>query len=144
MRLYRLWQQIDSHWHPLLMWTNFNPSMDIHYKVWEEITYPLPSFNGCTVEVSKWISIFIPHVIGRVIFYTPVWKMDVLCRLFFQHALRYQFETWYMHSVGGTTCRVWVSTQLGHFDLLYSQKEVKLNFCNRGLINQGKFFKFDT
>ena len=69
-------------------------------------------------------------------FYTPVWKTDVLCYgnvrpsvrpsefsgLFFQHALRYQFETWYMHSVGGTTCRVWVSSQLGHFDLVYSQK----------------------
>ena len=27
-------------------------------------------------------------------------------RTFFQGALRYQFETWYMHSVGGTTCRV--------------------------------------
>ena len=27
-------------------------------------------------------------------------------RTFFQRALRYQFETWYMHSVGGTTCRV--------------------------------------
>ena len=75
-------------------------------------------------------------------FYTPVWKTDVLCygngrpsvRLsvrpsvrpsfpdFFQRALRYQFDTWYMHSVGGTTCRVWVSSQLGHFDLVYSQK----------------------
>ena len=63
---------------------------------------------------------------------------------FFQRALRYQFETWYMHPVGGTTCRVWVSSQLGHFDLVYSQKQVKLNFCNRGLINQGKFFKFGT
>ena len=39
-----------------------------------------------------------------------------------QHALRYQFETWYIHSVGGTTCRVWVASQLGHFDLVYSQK----------------------
>ena len=27
-------------------------------------------------------------------------------RTFLQHALRYQFETWYIHSVGGTTCRV--------------------------------------
>ena len=27
-------------------------------------------------------------------------------RTFFQHALRYQFETWYMHSVGGMTYRV--------------------------------------
>ena len=74
-------------------------------------------------------------------FYTPVWKTDVLCRsnvrpsicpdvrlsvhvfrTFLQHALRYQFETWYKHSVGGTTCRVWVAPQLGHFDLVYSQK----------------------
>ena len=77
--------------------------------------------------------------------YTPVWKTDVLCRgnvrpsvrpsvcpsvrpsvrvfrTFLQHALRYQFETWYIHSVGGTTCRVWVASQLGHFDLVYSQK----------------------
>ena len=23
----------------------------IHYKVWDEITYPLPNFNGCTVEL---------------------------------------------------------------------------------------------
>ena len=25
---------------------------------------------------------------------------------FLQHALRYQFETWYIHLVGGPTCRV--------------------------------------
>ena len=43
-------------------------------------------------------------------------------RTFLQHALRYQFETWYMHSVGGTTCRVWVASQLGQFALVYSQK----------------------
>ena len=43
-------------------------------------------------------------------------------RTFLQHALRYQFETWYIHSVGGTTCRVWVASQLGHFALVYSQK----------------------
>ena len=43
-------------------------------------------------------------------------------RTFLQHALRYQFETWYIHSVGSTTCRVWVASQLGHFDLVYSQK----------------------
>ena len=42
-------------------------------------------------------------------------------RTFFQHALRYQIETWYMHLVGDTTCRVWVSSQLGHFDIVYSQ-----------------------
>ena len=30
-------------------------------------------------------------------------------RTLFQHASRYQFEIWYVHSVGGTTCQVWVS-----------------------------------
>ena len=29
------------------------------YKVWDEITYPLPNFNGATVEVWEWISNFI-------------------------------------------------------------------------------------
>ena len=26
----------------------------IHYKVWDEITYLFPNFNGCTVEVWEW------------------------------------------------------------------------------------------
>ena len=26
-------------------------SNHIHYKVWDEITYPFLNFNGCTVEV---------------------------------------------------------------------------------------------
>ena len=30
-------------------------------KVWDEITYPFPNFNGATVEVWDWISNFIPH-----------------------------------------------------------------------------------
>ena len=28
-------------------------------KVWDEITHPLPNFNGATVEVWEWISNFI-------------------------------------------------------------------------------------
>ena len=40
----------------------------------------------------------------------------------FVHVLRYQFETWYIHLVGGVTCQVRVSFQSGHFDLFYSQK----------------------
>ena len=31
-------------------------------KVWNEITYPFPNFNGATVEVWEWLSNFIPHV----------------------------------------------------------------------------------
>ena len=40
---------------------NFNPSNSIHYKVWNEITYPFPNFNSATVEVWERISNFIPH-----------------------------------------------------------------------------------
>ena len=43
-------------------------------------------------------------------------------RTFFVHVVRYQFETWHIHLVGGITRQVWVSFQSGHFDLLYSQK----------------------
>ena len=33
----------------------------IYYKVWYEITYPFPNFNGYTVEVGEWIINFILH-----------------------------------------------------------------------------------
>ena len=35
----------------------------IHYKVWDEITYPFPNFNGTAVGVWEWISNFIPHFV---------------------------------------------------------------------------------
>ena len=38
-------------------------------KVWDEITYPFPNYNGSTVEVWEWISNFIPHFILDVITY---------------------------------------------------------------------------
>ena len=44
----------------------------IHYKVWDEITYPFLNFNGCTIEVKEWISNFISHFIMDVITY-PCW-----------------------------------------------------------------------
>ena len=44
----------------------------MHYKMWDEITYPFPNFNGATVEVWEWISNFIPHFTGHVITY-PYW-----------------------------------------------------------------------
>ena len=43
-------------------------------------------------------------------------------RAFFLHVLRYQFETWHIHAVGGVIRQVRVSFQSGHFDLLYSPK----------------------
>ena len=57
----------------LLTWIDFNPSMD---KVitclvkCDEITYPFPNFNGCTVEVWEWISNFITHFMMDVITYS--------------------------------------------------------------------------
>ena len=38
-------------------------------KVWDEITYPFPNFNGCIVEVCEWISNFIPYCISVIITY---------------------------------------------------------------------------
>ena len=50
----------------LLTWINFDhmPS-----KVWNQITYPFPNFNGATVDVWEWISDLIPHFIMDVITY---------------------------------------------------------------------------
>ena len=44
--------------------SNYIPS-----KVWDEITYPFPNFNGVSVEVWEWISNFIKHFIMHVITY---------------------------------------------------------------------------
>ena len=52
--------------------TNFNPRWIINHtpcNVWDEITYPFPNFNGCTVDVWEWINNFIPHFIMDVITY---------------------------------------------------------------------------
>ena len=49
----------------LLTWiSNHRPN-----KMWDEIPYPFPNFNDCTVEVWEWISNFIPHFIMDVINY---------------------------------------------------------------------------
>ena len=102
---------------------------------------------GCNMlgACSNVPSHFLQNLSKFCLFIRPFEKRDVLCRgnvrpsvcpsvcpsvrpsvrvfrTFLQHALRYQFETWYIHSVGGATCRVWVASQLGHFDLVYSQK----------------------
>ena len=45
----------------------------IHYKMWDEITYPFPNFNGATFAVCEWISNFIPYFTWHVIIY-PCWK----------------------------------------------------------------------
>ena len=47
----------------------------INYNVWDEITYPFPNFNGCTVDVWEWISNFILHIIGHVMTY-PCWDLS--------------------------------------------------------------------
>ena len=47
----------------------------IHYKVWDEITYPFLNFNGAIVDVWEWISNFIPHYTWHVITY-PCWDQS--------------------------------------------------------------------
>ena len=38
---------------PFATGVNLNPRMDkyVHYRVWNEITYPFPNFNSAAVEV---------------------------------------------------------------------------------------------
>ena len=54
--------------------TNIPAWISNHFndKVWDEIIYTFPTFNGATVEVCEWISDFIPHFIIEVISY-PFW-----------------------------------------------------------------------
>ena len=40
------------------------------YKLWDELTYLFPNFNGAAVEVWEWISNFIPHFSVYVIVFT--------------------------------------------------------------------------
>ena len=36
----------------------------IHDNVWDEINYPFPNFNGCTVEIWVWIVILSHTLLG--------------------------------------------------------------------------------
>ena len=69
----------DVPWVPFInMVKNFFPvwiSNNAASKVWDEITYPFPNFNGGTVEVWEWLSNFIRHFIIDVIIY-PRWDLS--------------------------------------------------------------------
>ena len=41
----------------------------MYSKVWDEISYPFPNFNGTTIEDREWKSNFIPHFTVHVIIY---------------------------------------------------------------------------
>ena len=61
-----------------LSWFNINPGMEnnyIHYKVWDEIAYPVPNFKVAYVEVWEWIRHFITYFTGHVITY-PCWDLS--------------------------------------------------------------------
>ena len=56
----------------LSTWINFNPAWIRNcndYKVLDEISYPLPNFNGVTVEAWKWKRNSISYFTGRMITY---------------------------------------------------------------------------
>ena len=51
----------ECHLIDLLTCINFNPSIVSNHmpcKMWDEITYQFPNFNGCAAEVWEWISNF--------------------------------------------------------------------------------------
>ena len=63
---------------------------------------------------------------------------------FCQYALRYQFETWYIHLVGSATHQVRVSSQSDHPDLLYSQECVNVIFLHLWPQKSYGVFRFGT
>ena len=68
----------------LLIWFNFTPvwiSNHMPSKVWDEITYLFPNFNGVVVGVLKSIWNFIPHFIIGAITY-PCWDHFATCPTF--------------------------------------------------------------
>ena len=52
----------------VLLWT----SNHIPNRVQNEITFSVPNFNDCTVEVWVWISIFIPHFIMQLFIHSRI------------------------------------------------------------------------
>ena len=44
-------------------------------KVCDEITYPFPNFNSCTIDVWEHVSNFIPYFMMDVITY-PLWDLS--------------------------------------------------------------------
>ena len=62
-------------------------------KVWDEITYPFPNFNGCTVYVWEWISNCIPQFI-----------MDVITILKNCRCPIWHYFTIFSNAFCGTTC----------------------------------------
>ena len=62
------------HWHDLSLiqaWISNN----IHYEVWDEITYPFLNFNSAAIDIWERMNNFIPHFIMDVITY-PWWDAN--------------------------------------------------------------------
>ena len=62
----------------LLTWFTLIPSWMRNHtpnKVWDDIVHPIPNYIGANVEIWKWLSNFIPHLIMDVITY-PCWDKN--------------------------------------------------------------------
>ena len=93
----------------------------IHYKMWDEITYPFPNFNGAAVEVWEYLSNFILHFTGCMIksmllpnFYnfrdhsvyaSSQWEMVLLCNTISQW--RGTYTEWSPQFVWDMLCLTW-------------------------------------
>ena len=91
-------------------------------KVWDEITYPFPNFNGCTIKICEWN--FFPHFIMDVIFY-PCWDLsksmlvkvapDNEWHIFISQSLQQAYENvWWLLFSNNVTGYFWVLPILVH------------------------------
>ena len=65
------WNQTKHNLFPELVMSKIAVWMNNHIpsKVWDNVAYPFPNFNGFTIEVWEWINNFLPHFIMDVINY---------------------------------------------------------------------------
>ena len=63
---------------------------------------------------------------------------------FLQHALRYQFETWYIHAVGGTTCRVELHHNWVTLTYFTANNKSKSFICIHGFKKSYRGLRFGT
>ena len=72
------WQSMNKYTRGLFYYEHISTSIPVcigdHMpnRVWDEITYPFPNFDSCTVEVEEWVSNFVPYFIMDVITF-PCW-----------------------------------------------------------------------
>ena len=97
-------------------------------ELWDDITYPFRNFNGCTVEVSEWISNVIPHFTEQVYWLTliPAWISNHLLSEVWDY-ITYPFQNFNGCTVEVSEC---VGYCISHFIIGVMLTKSSVRCCN--------------